>query len=244
MVNSKPQLFFSKVIDSQISKILLIIHSDQLANLLKLELSHEGYVVEMTHSGISGLQRWRETQPQLIIVDWSISDLAAPDLCYRVRSSNSQIPILVFTSGQKISDRIAALDAGGDDCISQPFSITELLARIRAHLRRNCLKAHLSLLTFDNLKLDTLTREVHRDDVYIFLTVKEFALLKYLMTHPRQVLTKSQILERVWGYDFMGDSNVIEVYVRYLRLKLEQNNCKRLIHTVRGVGYVLRELSL
>jgi DNA-binding response OmpR family regulator len=135
---------------------------------------------------------------------------------------------------------VSGLDAGADDYIIKPFSIEELLARIRAHLRRTK-TLNQNILQFEDLSLNSLTREVYRAQQLIELTAKEFDLLEYLLSHPRQVLTKSQILERVWGYDFMGDSNIIEVYIRYLRLKLEQNSQKRLIHTIYGVGYALRE---
>ena len=243
MVNSNPQLFFSGVIQPQLLTILLISRPRKVADSLKLELSHQGYTVEVCHDGISGLLRSREIQPKLVIIDWSVSNSAC-DLCYRLRSSNSQLPILVLTKGQKISDRVAVLDAGADDCIGEPFSTIEFLAKIRAHLRRICLNQKPSVLSFDNLSLNILTREVYRGDRYIYLTAREFALLEYLMTHPRQVLTRTQIIDRIWGYDYMGDSNIIEVYIRYLRLKTEINNSKRLIYTVRGVGYVLRESSL
>jgi two-component system OmpR family response regulator len=135
---------------------------------------------------------------------------------------------------------VAGLDAGADDYIVKPFSLEELLARVRAHLRRTQ-EDNPDLLQFADLSLNRITREVYRGNRAIELTAKEFELLEYLMAHPRQVLTRDQILERVWGYDFMGDSNIIEVYVRYLRLKLEAEEEKRLIQTVRGVGYVLRE---
>jgi DNA-binding response OmpR family regulator len=245
MVNSKPQLFNNKNIQPQLAKILLIVRPSQLTNLLKLELSHEGYVLEISHDGRGGLLKWRKFQPELVIIDRLIPSISALDLCYLLRSSNNRLPILVLTNSQNIGDRVMALDAGADDCLSQPFSLTEFLAKIRAHLRRNCQNTfQASVLTFDNLSLNTLTREIYRNNIYIYLTVKEFALLEYLMTHPRQVLTRTQIIDRVWGDDYLGDSNVIEVYIRYLRLKTEQNNLKRLIHTVRGVGYVLRESSL
>ena len=243
MVNSNPQLFFPGVIQPQLLTILLISRPRKVTDLLKLELSHQGYTVEVCRDGISGLLRWREVQPELVIIDWSMSDSAC-DLCCRLRSSNSQLPILVIAEGQKISDRVAALDAGADDCIGEPFSTIEFLAKIRAHLRRICLNQKPSVLSFDNLSLNILTREVYRGDRYIHLTAREFALLEYLMTHPRQVLTRTQIIDRIWGYDYMGDSNIIEVYIRYLRLKTEPNNSKRLIYTVRSVGYVLRESSL
>ena len=243
MVNSNPQLFFTNVFQPELFTILLIARSRKVTNLLKLELSHAGYTVEVCHDGISRLLKWREIQPKLVIIDWSMSSSAC-DLCYRLRSSNIQLPILVLFEGQEISDRVAALDAGADDCICEPFSTTEFLAKIRAHLRRGCLNQKPSVLRFDNLSLNTSTREVYRGDRYIHLTAREFALLEYFLTHPRQVLTRTQIIDRIWGYDYMGDSNIIEVYIRYLRLKTEPNNSKRLIHTVRSVGYVLRESSL
>ena len=241
MLNSKSLTPLTKLVSVGTFKILLIVRPNKLINLLRLELSHEGYEVEMAHDGMSGLVKYREIEPQLIILDWSIADFAVLDICYRLRSGDSQISIIVLDSGQ-ISDRVAALDGGADDCVAFPFAMSEFLARIRVQLRKYQIKQP-SILWFEDLSLNSSTREVYRCDRYIYLTTKEFNLLEYLLMHPRQVLTRNQIIERVWGHDYMGDSNIIEVYIRYLRLKLEKNNAKRLIYTVRGVGYVLREKS-
>lgn len=242
MLNSKsltPLTIFASV---GTFKILLIVRPNQLINLLRLELSHEGYEVEIANDGMLGLVKYREIEPQLIILDWSIANFAAPDICYRLRSSDSKISIIVLDSGQKVSDRVAALDGGADDCVAFPFAMSEFLARVRVQLRKYQVKQP-SVLWFKDLSLNTSTREVYRGDRYIYLTTKEFNLLEYLLMHPKQVLTRNQIIERIWGHDYTGDSNVIEVYIRYLRLKIEKNNAKRLIYTVRGVGYVLREKS-
>jgi DNA-binding response OmpR family regulator len=150
------------------------------------------------------------------------------------------VPVILLTAKDEIGDRVAGLDAGADDYVVKPFSVEELLARVRAHLRRTQ-EEDPDLLSFADLSLNRRTREVIRGDRTIELTAKEYDLLDYLLAHPRQVLTRDRILEQVWGYDFMGDSNIIEVYVRYLRLKLEAEGEKRLIQTVRSVGYVLRD---
>jgi DNA-binding response OmpR family regulator len=150
------------------------------------------------------------------------------------------VPVILLTAKDDVSDRVAGLDAGADDYVVKPFSVEELLARVRAHLRRTT-EIDPDERQFADLSLNRRTREVFRGDRAVELTAKEFDLLEYLISHPRQVLKRDQILENVWGYDFMGDSNIIEVYIRYLRLKLEAENEKRLIQTVRGVGYVLRD---
>jgi DNA-binding response OmpR family regulator len=166
--------------------------------------------------------------------------ISGVEICRRLRSTGNSLPIILLTAKDEVSDRVTGLDAGADDYVVKPFSIEELLARIRAHLRRTQ-EIDEDVLFFTNLSLNRRTRQVHRDTRLIELTAKEFDLLEYLLSHPLQVLTREQILEKVWGYDFMGDSNIIEVYIRYLRLKLEENNQQRLIQTVRSVGYVLRE---
>lgn len=222
------------------SHILLVEDEAKLARFIKLELEFEQYQVTHVSDGFAGLSTAREIQPDLILLDWMLPGISGPEICRRLRQTGDKVPIILLTAKDEVSDRVAGLDAGADDYAIKPFSIEELLARIRANLRRN-LPEKLTLLQFSDLSLNRSSREVFRGQRSIELTAKEFDLLEYLLSHPRQVLTRDQILERVWGYDFMGDSNIIEVYVRYLRLKLEQQQKPRLIQTVRGVGYVLRE---
>jgi DNA-binding response OmpR family regulator len=220
--------------------ILLVEDEIKLARFIELELQSEGYRVTVAHDGMSGLSLVRESEPDLAILDWMMPGLTGLELCRRLRSTGIKIPVILLTAKDEVGDRVTGLDAGADDYLVKPFSIEELLARIRAHLRRTQ-ETDTDLLQFEDLSLNRRTREVHRGQRSIDLTAKEFDLLQYLMSHPRQVFTREQILENIWGYDFLGDSNIIEVYVRYLRLKLEQESEKRLIHTARGVGYSLRE---
>jgi DNA-binding response OmpR family regulator len=220
--------------------ILLVEDEIKLARFIELELQSEGYRVTVAHDGMSGLSLVRESEPDLAILDWMMPGLTGVELCRRLRSTGIKIPVILLTAKDEVGDRVTGLDAGADDYLVKPFSIEELLARIRAHLRRTQ-ETDTDVLQFEDLSLNRRTREVHRGQRSIDLTAKEFDLLQYLMSHPRQVFTREQILENIWGYDFLGDSNIIEVYVRYLRLKLEHDSEKRLIHTARGVGYSLRE---
>ncbi|WGV26013.1 response regulator transcription factor [Halotia branconii] len=221
--------------------ILLVEDEVKLARFVELELSYEGYQVSVAYDGLTALTAARELRPDLIILDWMLPGLSGLEICRRLRSTGDKVPIVLLTAKDEVSDRVAGLDAGADDYVVKPFSVEELLARVRAHLRRNQEADAADILEFEDLSLNRRTREVFRGKRLIDLTAKEFDLLEYLLIHPRQVITRDRILEEVWGYDFMGDSNIIEVYVRYLRLKLEANNEKRLIQTVRGVGYALRE---
>ena len=220
--------------------ILLVEDEVKLARFVELELSSEGYTISVAHDGMAGLTLARESSPELVILDWMLPGLSGLEICRRLRATGNKVPVILLTAKDEVSDRVAGLDAGADDYVVKPFSIEELLARIRAHLRRTQ-EIDEDILQFEDLSLNRRTREVFRNKRAIELTAKEFDLLEYLLSHPRQVLTRDQILEKVWGYDFMGDSNIIEVYIRYLRLKLEENNEKRLVQTVRGVGYALRE---
>ena len=220
--------------------IILVEDEIKLAQFLEMELSSEGYTVQVANDGMSGLILARESTPDLAILDWMLPGLSGLELCRRLRATGNKIPIILLTAKDEVSSRVEGLDAGADDYVVKPFSIEELLARIRAHLRHRNEENNRHILKFEDLSLNNQTRQVFRGQRAIELTVKEFDLLEYLMSNPRQVFTRDQILEKVWGYDFIGDSNVIEVYIRYVRIKLEENNEKRLIHTVRGVGYVLR----
>ncbi|MEC4803390.1 MAG: response regulator transcription factor [Jaaginema sp. PMC 1079.18] len=222
------------------AKILVIEDEAKLAQFIELELKYEGYEVKVALDGFNGLTTAREIRPDLVILDWMLPGISGVEICRRLRDTGDKVPIILLTAKDEVSDRVAGLDAGADDYMVKPFSVEELLARVRAHLRRNQ-EDDPNQLQFGDLKLNRSTREIYRGDRPIELTAKEFDLLEYLISHPRQVLTRDRILERVWGYDFMGDSNIIEVYVRYLRLKLEAEQESRLIQTVRGVGYVLRD---
>lgn len=220
--------------------VLIVEDEVNLARLIELELTLEGYIVTVANDGLTGLTKARETLPDLLILDWMMPGMTGIEICRRLRATGNKAPVILLTAKEDVSDRVAGLDAGADDYVIKPFKIEELLARVRAHLRRTH-EDNPDLLQFADLSLNRRTREVFREGRAIELTAKEFDLLDYLMTNPRQVITRDQILEKVWGYDFMGDSNIIEVYVRYLRLKLEEHQEKRLIQTIRGVGYVLRD---
>ncbi len=221
--------------------ILLVEDEVKLARFIELELSYEGYQVSVAYDGLTALTAARELYLDLIILDWMLPGVSGLEICRRLRATGDKVPIILLTAKDEVSDRVAGLDAGADDYVVKPFRLEELLARVRAHLRRSKETDSADILMFDDLSLNRSTREVYRGQRLVELTAKEFDLLDYLLTHPRQVITRDRILEEVWGYDFMGDSNVIEVYIRYLRLKLEANNEKRLLQTVGGVGYVLRD---
>ncbi len=208
--------------------ILLVEDEVKLARFIELELTSEGYRISIAHDGMTGLTLARESAPELVILDWMLPGMTGVEICRRLRATGIKVPVILLTAKDEVGDRVAGLDAGADDYVVKPFSIEELLARVRAHLRRTQ-EVDQDVLQFDDLSLNRRTREVFRGQRAIDLTAKEFDLLEYLLSHPRQVYTRDQILENVWGYDFIGDSNIIEVYVRYLRLKLEEKGEKRLI---------------
>jgi len=219
--------------------ILVIEDDERILQFLRRGLMYEGYRVDTAEDGQGGLRIARETPPDLVILDWMLPGMDGLEVCQRLRAA-SDVPILMLTAKDTVADRVDGLDAGADDYLIKPFDFDELLARIRALLRRIKSESP-EVLSFKDLRLDTGTHQAFRGDRPIELTAKEYELLEVFLRHPRQVLTRELIYDRVWNYDFGGESNIIEVYVRYIRQKTESEGESRLIHTVRGVGYVLRE---
>jgi two-component system response regulator MprA len=222
-------------------RILIIEDDEGISKVLRRALVYEGYQVDSAMDGESGLNLNRDNHPDLVVLDWMLPGMDGLEVCRRLREIGST-PILMLTAKEALEDRIHGLDAGADDYMVKPFELDELLARVRALLRRTQVE-RAPVLTFADLSLDTSTRQATRTNRVIMLTAKEYDLLELFMRHPRQVLTRELIFDRVWGYDFGGESNVLDVYIRYLRQKLESQGESRLIHTVRSVGYVLREVG-
>jgi two-component system response regulator MprA len=220
-------------------RILIIEDDPAILKVVQRSLAYEGYIVDIATDGRSGLNLARDHHPDLVILDWMLPGLDGLEVCRRLRSGGS-LPILMLTAKDTVQDRVQGLDAGADDYMVKPFNLDELSARIRALLRRTQTERQ-QVYKFADLTMDTASRQVTRGSRNIQLTAKEYELLELFLRHPRQVLTREVIFDRVWGYDFGGESNVLEVYIRYLRQKLESDAEQRLIHTVRGVGYVLRE---
>jgi two-component system response regulator MprA len=222
-------------------RILIIEDDEGISKVLRRALVYEGYQVDTALDGESGLNLNRDNHPDLVVLDWMLPGMDGLEVCRRLREIGS-VPILMLTAKEALEDRIHGLDAGADDYMVKPFELDELLARVRALLRRTQVE-RAPVLSFGDLSLDTSTRQATRKNRVIMLTAKEYDLLELFMRHPRQVLTRELIFDRVWGYDFGGESNVLDVYIRYLRQKLESQGESRLIHTVRSVGYVLREVG-
>ena len=219
-------------------KALVVDDEPSIVDFIKLGLGYEGFEVKTARDGTTGLELARSFNPDVIVLDVMLPGMDGMEVCQRVRAQ-SDAAIVMLTARDELQDRIAGLDHGADDYVVKPFRFEELMARIRAVLRRRGATRQ-PLLTVADLSLDQDSREVRRGERLIELTPREYDLLKLFMFNPRQVLSKESILERVWGYDFEGDANIVEVYVRYLREKLEDIPPK-LLQTVRGVGYVLKE---
>jgi two-component system response regulator MprA len=224
-------------------KILVVDDERAVRESLKRALELEGYEIELAADGQEALQRLEgsgEGQPDAVILDVLMPNVDGLEVCRRLRKSGNRVPVLMLTARDEVENRVSGLDAGADDYVTKPFALEELVARIRALLRRTSAEDD-EVLRFADLELDPGTREVRRGGKQVDLTRTEFALLELFLTNPRQVLTRSIIFERVWGYDFGFASNSLDVYIGYLRRKTEVGGKPRLIQTVRGVGYALRE---
>jgi len=212
----------------------------KITEMLRRTLAYEGYHVLTAADGHQALAVAQAQRPDLVVLDWLMPGLGGIEVAQRLREADDAL-ILMLTARDAVEDRVTGLDSGADDYLVKPFTPAELLARIRALLRRSETTSHDRPLAYAGLSLDPVTRDVRRGPRSFNLTPKEFDLLQHLLLHPRQVLLRERLLEAVWGYDFGGNGNVLEVYIGYLRAKTEAGGEPRLIHTVRGVGYVLRE---
>ncbi|MCA0970558.1 response regulator transcription factor [Halobacillus litoralis] len=221
--------------------ILVIEDEEKIARVLELELRFEGYEVEKALDGLEGLEKVREGSWDLILLDVMLPEMSGVDVLRRIRSGDDATKVIMLTAKDALDDKVSALDLGANDYITKPFQMEELLARVRAALRSQKPKEEEDVLQVADLKVNEATHEVHRGTASITLTATEFSLLVSFMKNERHVLDRQQLLDLVWGYDYYGDSNIVDVYVRYLRNKIDKGYDPQLIHTVRGVGYVLKD---
>jgi OmpR family response regulator NblR len=219
--------------------ILIVGTNEGQTRQMGFDLQEAGYAVKLAYSSQEGMTLAQQIAPALIVVDRLLGGESGITLCQQLRNQGMKVPIMLMMAKDNLEDRVACLESGADDYFLKPYRADAFLKNLQLYLQPS--PTNPEHLRFGELSLDLVNRHANRGDRMIELTMKEFELLKYLMEHPREVLTREQILENVWGYDFVGESNVIEVYIRYLRLKIDGDNEKRLIQTVRGVGYVLRE---
>lgn len=226
--------------ESKEATVLIIEDEAQITRLIELELKYEGYDVLTATDGAEGLKRIREKAPDLVLLDCMLPNISGEDVCKQVRLDADTVPIIMITAKDSIEDKVKGLDYGADDYLVKPFATEELLARIRAVLRRKP-KQETGTLQYKDLWLDQFNRLAKRNDTELELRSKEFSLLRVFMMYPEQYLTREFLFNKVWGYDFIGESNVIEVYIRYLRSKLKEKQFGKLIHTKRGEGYMLKK---
>lgn len=222
------------------TKLLIIEDEKQIARFLELELIHEGYQVDIIADGREGLDRAREGRYDLILLDIMLPGLSGMEVCRRIRHF-SNVPIVMLTAKDDIESKVMGLDIGADDYITKPFSIEELLARLRVALRHQTKGSSPKELYIGDLVMDGTRHQVTRKGKSIELTKKEYDLLEYLIENQGIVLTREQILEKVWGYDYFGGTNVVDVYIKYIRDKVDEPFTDKLIHTIRGVGYIVKE---
>ena len=222
--------------------LLLVEDDPKVSEFVRRSLRAEGYIVDLAATGIAAVQQFQEHQYDLVLLDLMLPELSGTQVLRLIRRSQPSMPVLVLTARDAVEDKVAHLEAGADDYLSKPFDITELLARIKALLRR-APSPRADVILYSNLELNRLTRQVRRAGQSIELTAKEYALLEYLLSSPSRVFSRSMILENVWDQSFEGVTNIVDVYVRHLRRKVDDPFPVKLIHTVRGVGYCVREDS-
>ncbi len=239
---------FKKEISMTKPRILVVEDEEKIARVLELELTYEGYEVGKALDGLNGFQLVQEQDWDLILLDVMLPGISGIELLRRIRSNDQSTPVIMLTAKSSVEDKVSGLDLGANDYVTKPFQIEELLARIRVALRLNQpkpkqqqIEIEQNWLQIAELKLSEMTHEVQIMGESIELTPREFDLLAYLLKHARQVLSREQILNGVWGYDYYGDTNIVDVYIRYLRNKIDKPYNTTLIHTVRGVGYVLKD---
>ena len=226
----------------KVDKVLIIEDEIKLARFIELELKHEGYEVCVSNDGREGLDMFYNEKPDILLLDLMLPEISGIEVCRRIRKS-SKVPIIMITAKGEIKDKVLGLDSGADDYVTKPFAIEELLARMRVALKR--VKSFTEdagvILNLKNLVIDSAKRIVKVDDEEVELTKREFELLFYLVKNKNIVITRDQILNNVWGYDYIGETNVVDVYIRYLRTKLDDKYNVKFIHTIRGVGYFAKD---
>jgi two-component system response regulator MprA len=225
-------------------RVLVVDDEPAVRDSIERVLRHDGFEVDVASDGREAIRRLAVVRPDLVLLDVLMPHIDGLETCRRMRDTGDRTPVLMLTARDAVGDRVAGLEAGADDYLAKPFALEELLARVRALLRRSGWDDERHAFHFADLRLDPAVYEVHRGDRRIELSRTEFLLLELFMQHPRQVLTRDQIFDRVWGYDFGPASNSLEVYMGYLRRKTEAGGEPRLLHTIRGVGYVLKEMVL
>ncbi|MGN6723562.1 MAG: response regulator transcription factor [Marmoricola sp.] len=237
-MNTSPSL---TRLDGSPLRVLVVDDEPNIAELVRMALRYEGWEVDVAHNGTKAVTTAKANRPDAVVLDMMLPDIDGMETLRRLRGHLPDIPVVFLTARDSVEDRVAGLTAGGDDYVTKPFSLEELVARVRALLRRAGAQAAeaTSVLAVGDLQLDEDSHEVRRGDDDIMLTATEFELLRYLMRNPRRVLSKAQILDRVWNYDFGGQANVVELYISYLRKKIDAGR-KPMIHTMRGAGYVLK----
>lgn len=222
-------------------KILIVEDEKKIARFIELDLKHEGYNVDVQYDGRSGLESIKTGDYDLILLDVMMPGLNGMEVCRRARQF-SNVPIIMLTAKDEVTDKVMGLDLGANDYLTKPFAIEELLARIRGIFRRSqTVTNNTNIFTINNLTMNTDTYEVKIDDEIIDLTKREYDVLEYLLKNRPIVLTREQILQEIWGYDYFGDTNIVDVYIRYLRIKIDPLYDGKLIHTIRGVGYVIKD---